>query len=129
MTHREKIESYLMKLSLTFQEAGATGWLVSDPEKGLFNLLMMIVDSLLLMRVDVMQVPEKGKDKLFEELLKLNAKDMVHGAYGIDGKTIVILDSLELETLDIEEFQASIDAIGLALAQHFKILSAYHPVK
>ncbi len=129
MTHREKIESYLMKLSLTFQDAGANGWLVSDPEKGLFNLLMMIVDSLLLMRVDVMQVPEKGKDMLFEELLKLNAKDMVHGAYGIDGKTIVILDSLELETLDIEEFQASIDAIGLAIAQHFRILSAYRPAK
>jgi hypothetical protein len=129
MTHREKIESYLMKLSLTYQEAGANGWLVGDPEKGLFNLLMMIVDSLLLMRVDVMQVPEEGKAKLFEELLRLNAKDMVHGAYGIEGKTIVILDSLELETLDIEEFQASIDAIGLALAQHFRILSAYRPGK
>jgi len=129
MTHREKIEGYIMKLSLTFQEAGANGWLVSDPEKGLFNLLMMIVDSLLLMRVDVMQVPEEGKAKLFEELLRLNAKDMVHGAYGIEGKTIVILDSLELETLDIEEFQASIDAIGLALAQHFKTLSAYRPAK
>jgi hypothetical protein len=89
----------------------------------------MIADSHLLMRVDVMQVPQEGTAKLFEELLRLNAKDMIHGAYGIDGKTIVILDSLELDTLDLEEFQASIDAIGLALAQHFRILSAYRPGK
>jgi hypothetical protein len=129
MTHREKIESYLMKLSLTYQEAGANGWLVSDPEKGLYNLGVIVTDSLLLMRVDVMQAPEEGKAKLFEELLRLNAKDMVHGAYGLDGKSIVILDSLELETLDLEEFQASMDAIGLALAQHFRVLSAYRPRK
>jgi hypothetical protein len=129
MTPKEKIESYLMKLSLTYQEADANAWLVSDPEKGLFNLLVMAVDPLLLIRVDVMEVPEEGRAKLFEELLRLNAKDMVHGAYGIDGKTIVILDSLELETLDIEEFQASIDAIGLALAQHFKVFAAYRTAK
>ncbi len=129
MTPREKIESYLMKLSLTFQEAGPNGWLVSDPEKGLYNVGVMIADTLLLMRADVMEVPAENAAKLYEELLRLNAKDMVHGAYGMDGKTIVITDSLELETLDLEEFQASLDAIGLALAQHFRILTAYRARK
>ena len=129
MTPKEKIESYLMKLSLTYQEAGANGWLVSDPEKGLYNLGVMITDSLLVMRVEVMQAPRDGAAGLFEELLRLNAKDMVHGAYGMDGTTIVITDSLELDTLDLEGFQASLDAIGLALAQHFRILAAYRPPK
>jgi hypothetical protein len=129
MTPKEKIESYLMKLSLTYQEAGANSWLVSDPEKGLYNLGVMIADSLLIMRVDVMLAPKEGTAKLYEELLRLNARDMVHGAYGLDGNTIVITDSLELDTLDLEEFQASMEAIGLALAQHFRTLSAYRPRK
>jgi hypothetical protein len=35
------------------------------------------------------------------------------------------VDTLEADTLDIEEFEASIDAIGLALAQHYRTLSRY----
>ncbi len=129
MVPKEKIESYLVKLSLTFQEAGPNSWLVRDPEKGIENLLVMIVDSHVIVRTNVMKVPAKGKESLFEELLRLNATDMVHGAYGIDGSTVIILDSLDLETLDIEEFQSSIDAIGLALAEHYRILSGYRIVK
>jgi hypothetical protein len=129
MITKEKIEGYLVKLSLSFQEAGGSSWVVSDPEKGLENLLVMIVDSHVIMRSNVMGVPADGKALLFEELLRLNATDMVHGAYGIDGTDIVILDTLELDTLDIEEFQASIDAIGLALAEHYKILSKYRSKK
>ena len=72
-----------------------------------------------------MEVPAAGREKLFEELLRLNATDMVHGAYAVDGKNIVIIDTLEAETMDLEEFEASIDAIGLALAQHYRPLSQY----
>lgn len=129
MISKEKIEGYLMKLSLTFQEAGDNSWLVRDPEKGLEDLLVMVVDSHVIMRINVMKVPEAKKASLFEVLLKLNATDMVHGAYGIDGSTIVIIDSLDLETMDLEEFQSSIDAIGLALAQHYRLLSAYRAKK
>jgi hypothetical protein len=125
MVPKEKIEGYLVKLSLTFQEAGPNSWLVRDPEKGLESLLVMIADSHVIVRTNVMKVPVKGREPLFEELLRLNATDMVHGAYGIDGSTVIILDSLDLETLDLEEFQSSIDAIGLALAEHYRILSRY----
>ena len=50
---------------------------------------------------------------------------MVHGAYAIDGKNVIIIDTLEADTMDLEEFEASIDAIGLALAQHYRTLSSY----
>jgi hypothetical protein len=129
MISKDKIEGYLMKLSLSFQEAGENGWLVRDPEKGLEDLLVMIVDSHVIMRVNVMKVPEAKKASLFEELLRLNATDMVHGAYGIDGSEIILIDSLELETMDLEEFQASMDAISLALAQHYRLLSVYRSKK
>jgi hypothetical protein len=129
MISKDKIEGYLMKLSLSFQEAGENSWLVRDPEKGLEDLLVMIVDSHVIMRVNVMKVPVAKKEPLFEELLRLNATDMVHGAYGIDGSEIIIIDSLELETMDLEEFQASMDAISLALAQHYRLLSVYRAKK
>ena len=122
---KERIESYLMKLSLTFQEGEDGSWIVRDPEKGLDNLLIVAVESLVVMRLNVMLVPKGRRAELFEELLRLNATDMVHGAYALDGDKIIIIDTLEAATMDLEEFQASIDAIGLAVAQHYKKLSAY----
>jgi hypothetical protein len=125
MNSREKIERYLVKLSLTFQEAGAGTWVVKDADRGLENLLIILAEPLAILRINVMDVPATGKEKLYEELLRLNATDMVHGAYAIDGKSVIIIDTLEAETMDVEEFEASIDAIGLALAQHYRTLSRY----
>jgi hypothetical protein len=125
MNSHDKIDNYLMKLSLTNQESGHDTWVVRDRERGLENLIIMISEPLVIMRIHVMEVPAAGREKLFEQLLRFNAADMVHGAYGVDGKNIVIVDTLESATLDLEEFEASIDAIGLALAQHYRTLSAY----
>ena len=59
------------------------------------------------------------------ELLHLNATDMVHGAYALDGKNVVIVDTLEADTLDVEELRASIEAISVAVAQQHGMLAKY----
>jgi hypothetical protein len=125
MISRDRVESYLVKLSLTFQEAGPSTWIVRDGDKGIENLFVSLTDSLVVFRVNVMELPAAGREKLFEQLLRLNASDMVHGAYAVDGQSVVIVDTLEAETMDLEEFQASIDAIGLALAQHYRVLAPW----
>jgi hypothetical protein len=125
MISREKLEGYLVKLELTFQEAGPGVWVVREPEKGLAGLFVMMADPLVVLRLTVMPVPSKGREGLFEELLRLNATDMVHGAYALDGKNVVIVDSLEGDTLDVEELQASIEAISLAVVQHHAIHAKY----
>jgi methionine synthase I (cobalamin-dependent) len=125
MSPRDKIESYLVKLSLTFQNAGDSSWVVRDAQKGLENLLIVLTEPLVIMRINVMAVPAGANEKLYEELLRLNATDLVHGAYAIDGKNIILVDTLEANTMDLEEFEASLDAIGLALAQHYRSLSKY----
>jgi hypothetical protein len=62
---------------------------------------------------------------LLRELLELNARDLVHGAYGLEGDKVVLTDTLELENLDFNEFEASFDSITLALAQHLGALAPY----
>jgi len=125
MISREKLESYLVELELTFQEAGKGTWVVREPEKGLGNLFIMMADPLVVLRLTVMAVPSKNQGQLFEELLRLNATDMVHGAYALDGKNVVIIDTLEGDTLDVGELQASIEAISLAVVQHHGIHAKY----
>jgi endonuclease/exonuclease/phosphatase (EEP) superfamily protein YafD len=72
-----------------------------------------------------MTVPDVNREQFFEQLLKLNQSDMIHGAYALEGEDIILLNTLVAETLDFEEFQATLDAIGLALAQHYQKLSSY----
>jgi hypothetical protein len=125
MNTHEKVESYLLRLSISHQETGKNAWVVSDKDKGIDSLFIAMADSLIIMRTNVADAPKAKREALFADLLRLNASDMVHGAYALDGEKIVIVDTLEAETMDIEEFQASIDAIGLALSQHYKVLAKY----
>jgi hypothetical protein len=80
----------------------------------------------LVLRVKVMDLGAgNAKEDLYRHLLRLNATDLIHGSYGIDGDNVVLTDALELENLDFSEFQASYDSMMLALASHLATLAPY----
>jgi predicted house-cleaning NTP pyrophosphatase (Maf/HAM1 superfamily) len=125
MADHAKIESYLLSLSLTYEEVGDQTWVINDDEKGLKNVLVILADPVVIIRVKVMAIPGKEREQFFEQLLRLNQSDMIHGAYALEGDDVILLNTLVGETLDVEEFQATLDAIGLALAQHYQMLAKY----
>jgi hypothetical protein len=125
MADPAKIESYLLSLSLTYEDVGDQTWVINDDEKGLKNVLVILADPVVIIRVKVMAIPGKEREQFFEQLLRLNQSDMIHGAYALEGDDVVLLNTLVGETLDIEELQATLDAIGLALAQHYQMLAKY----
>ena len=43
---------------------------------------------------------------------------MVHGAFGLEGDTVVVVHALELENLDLNEFQAVVDDMSMAVGKH-----------
>lgn len=125
MISREKLEGYMHELALTYEEKGDDIWLVSGDETGLENVVVMRADPIVVLQVKVMSIPSRGKTELYESLLRLNASDTVHGAYAIQGDDIIFVDTLEGDGMDLNEFQASLDAIGVALSQHYHILAKY----
>ncbi len=125
MSANAKVEGYMINLGLTFEEIDENSWIINDEENGLEQVAVICADPLLIIRVSVMESPSDKKEEFYEKLLTLNAADLVHGAYALDGHKVVLIDTLVLETLDLEEFQATLDAIGLALAQHYPVLSKY----
>jgi hypothetical protein len=120
-----KIEQYLIDLMLTYQEIGTNVWLIDDKENGITGVAVALNEPLVVLRVVVMDVPEENRLELFTKLLEINASDLVHGAYALEGDKIVLIDTLEYDTMDYAEFRASLDAFSLALAQHYPILSQY----
>jgi hypothetical protein len=80
---------------------------------------------LLVILLKVMTLP-KGNDlgELYRTLLVWNATDVVHGAYGIEEEDLIISDTLELETLDFPELQASLESVQMAASSHVERIKA-----
>jgi hypothetical protein len=120
-----KIEDYLISLGVSYEEPQAGTWLVEDAGKGLPGIMISIAEPVVILSAKAMRVPAKDREAFFFELLKLNYSGLLHGAYAVHGDDVVLVDTLEYETLDKGEFEASLDAIGFALSEHYPLLSRY----
>ena len=124
MKSAEDIESYLLKMELQHDEPRHGTWVVRGID-GIDNIIITLAGPVLVFRVKVLDLPRHHREELFRTLLELNASEMMHGAYGIEGESIVISDALQIENLDYNEFAATVDDITLAVASHHGRLSKY----
>jgi hypothetical protein len=125
MDAKEKLEGYFIKLGLTYQQIAEGTWVVTDDDAGVHQVVVMVDDPIVVVRVTVMALPNKNREAFFETVLRMNASDLVHIAYAVEGEHLILSNSFLLETLDLEEIQAVVDEFGLALIQHYSILSKY----
>jgi hypothetical protein len=120
MVTREDLESFLIRMDVEYQEVDDGMYLVRSRNGGP-PVVAHHSPPLLLLRMKVMDLPVgEGKAELYRTLLELNASDIVHGAYGIEEGELILSDTLELETLDFLEFQASVESMQLAAASHLE---------
>ena len=124
MKSKEDIESYLLQAGLPYEEVAEGMWILGRPEES-ERLVVKYLPPVLVCRINVMDLPKENREELFQTLLGLNAAEMMHGAYGLEGGKIVISDALQLENLDFNELQATIDDITLAVADHYSRLAKF----
>ncbi len=122
MVTREDVESYLIRMDADFDEVDDGMFLVRTENEGA-PIVVHHSEPLLLVRMKVMDLPGDGAEAdglapLYETLLRLNATDVVHGAYGIEEGELILCDTLQLGTLDFEELRASLESIQLAATTH-----------
>jgi hypothetical protein len=100
-------------------------WLAKTPEGA--EVVVSLAEPVVILRVRVMQQPASSEARadLYRQLLEYNARELVHGSYGLEGDHVVLTDTLELENLDYSEFEASFDSMTLALASHFTALAPF----
>lgn len=124
MIGREDIESWLIRTELDFEEIEQGMWMVRpEPAEETSEAPPVVISHqppVLLFRAAIRATPEGTDERLglFRRLLELNANDLVHGAYGLEEGEVVLTDTLELETLDFEEFRASLESLTLAVSSH-----------
>ncbi len=127
MISREDLESFLIRTEMDHREIGESMWLV-DPVKDALEdhpaVVVSLSPPLVIFRAGIGMVPEgdHARLQLFQTLLELNASDLVHGAYGLEGDEVILVDALELQDLDYSEFLASLESLSLAVTSHVKQL-------
>ena len=123
----QKVKSYLEELGFSISSENTKEELVviDDEEKGINNLIIDCEEPILVIEQIIMEVPGKAND-FFKRLLQIN-RTVVHGAFVLDenGKNIIFRDTLQLENLDKNELEGSINSLSLALAENANELISF----
>jgi hypothetical protein len=121
MATRDNIEHYLIQTEYPFESIETYMWIIRDTA----NIVVTYEPPLVVFRMKLMEIPRARREDFFKLLLELNATNMIHGAYGVEGDNVVLIDTLQSEHLDFNEFQASLDALLLASTQDYQKLKAF----
>ena len=123
----EKVKNYLQELGFSISTENKKEELVviNDEEKGINNLIIDCEEPILVIEQIIMEVPGKAND-FFKRLLQMN-RTIVHGAFVVDedGKNVIFRDTLQLENLDKNELEGSINSLSLALAEYANELISF----
>lgn len=130
MVTRDDIEGFLDRLSVdgaNYTEIKPGMWLVRPGGELDADVVVHFSPPVVLLRMKVMDLPkeERSLATLSRRLLQLNASELVHGSYGIEGDAVVLTEAMELSHLDYEEFLAAYESMTLALASHLRELAPF----
>lgn len=128
MVTKEDLQSFVDRLeggSVEAKELEPGLWLVRTTQGA--EVVVSYAPPVAILRVRVMEPPTSSDRRggLFRQLLEFNARDLIHGSYGLEGDHVVLTDALELENLDYSEFEASFDSMTVALSSHMSALAPY----
>jgi hypothetical protein len=134
MVTREDIEDFLDRLGAdgaSHEELEPGLWVVKPGGSLDFDVVVTHNPPVVVIRVKVMPIPTDSAEaaSLSRRLLELNATDLLHGAYGIDGDAVVLTEALELAHLDFEEFLAAFESMTLSLTSHLRELAAFREAR
>jgi hypothetical protein len=100
------------------RENGEDGVLVVEKESnGIKNLVLGCADPILIMEQFLVQLPCESME-VYKCLLKKN-RDIIHGAFVLDnsGRKVIFRDTLQLDTLDRNELEATLNSLSLLLTE------------
>ncbi len=128
MDSPDLIDGYLMRSGLAYESVGEGIWVIHDDVDHIDNIFVTWSPPIVVFRVKLMNAPTTAKARadLFETLLRLNATEMVAGAYGLEDDSVIATETLQAENLDFNEFQAGIDGLSMAIVEHYDELKKFH---
>ena len=120
MADFEKVKDFILDMGfvLSHEDSQEELIVIDDEERAIKNLVIDCEAPTLILEQVIMPIPE-GSSNFCKRLLQMN-RTLVHGAFVLneEGTTLLFRDTLQLENLDRNELEGSIDALSLALAEY-----------
>lgn len=115
-----KVRNYILELgfNISIENEDDQVFVIQDENVGIKNLVIGCSNPILIMEQYILDVPNSNNN-MFKELLQKN-RDIVHGAFVLDetGDKVIFRDTLQLENLDRNELEGSINSLTLLLSEY-----------
>jgi hypothetical protein len=123
----EKVQGFLLDLDFNIiqeNEEDGVFW-VDKEDAGIHNLVIGCLDPILVMEQYLFEIGNDNSD-VFKKLLIKN-RDIIHGAFVLDetGKKVIFRDTLQLENLDLNELEGSLNSLSLLMSEYSDELIAF----
>lgn len=118
--HFQLIKDYLneLNISVSYENEDDKIIVVSKESEGIKNLILGVASPILIMEQHIFDV-KNNNPSVYKQLLQKN-RDIVHGAFVLDesGDKVIFRDTLQLENLDLNELEGSLNSLGLLLSEY-----------
>ncbi len=123
----QKVKNLLLDLeySIVKEDENQGIFIIENEDEGVKNMILALAPPILIIEQPLVQL-KNADTEAYKTFLKKN-RDMIHGALALDeqGKTLLYRDTLEVENLDINELEASINSLSLLLSEFGEELIKY----
>lgn len=114
------VKDYLLEINYDITHESITDniIMVDKESNGIKNLILGIATPILIIEQHIFNIKNQNEE-VFKSLLQKN-RDIIHGAFVLDetGEKVIFRDTLQIENLDLNELEASLNSLGLLLSEY-----------
>lgn len=118
--HFSKVKHYLQELGydVTHEDPIDEVYVINDEDNGIKNLILDCEYPILVIEQYIFSLANTTSEN-YRLLLQKN-REIVHGAFVVDesGKRVLFRDTLQLENLDLNELEGSLNSLKLLIAEY-----------
>jgi hypothetical protein len=98
---------------------------IQKEAEGISNMVLGIADPILIAEQFLFEIKHASAD-MYKNLLQKN-RDVIHGAFVLDesGEKVIFRDTLQLENLDLNELEATLNSLSLLLSEYSEEIINY----
>jgi len=122
-----KVEEYLLELgyNIVLKDEDNEVYIVEKESDGINNLFIGVADPILIIEQYLFTL-DNDSPEVFKNLLIKN-RDIIHGAFALDeeGNKVIFRDTLQVENLDLNELEGTLNSLSLLLSEYSDELIAF----
>lgn len=115
------VKNYVLELDLDIRhENRERGILVIHKEQeGIVNLVVCVAPPMVIFEQYIFQIGRAPVAGVYQALLQKN-RDIIHGAFAVNesGTKVIFRNTLQVENLDKNEFEATLNSLSLLLSEY-----------